>query len=388
MKFSAVLPCLLVLAAGATAGEHPVQFRKHQLDAKFRSEGVAVADFNRDGHLDIAAGSVYYAAPDWKMVPIGEKPQAYNPKGYSHSFNNFAEDLSGDGWPDLIVVDWPGNQTYWYENPKEAGGPWKRHVLADVTNNESPQYADIDGDGQRELVAGTSPDPKQSDAPQRYMAVFNRTDDPDAKWTIHAVSKPSAPNTTRYSHGLGVGDINGDGRKDVIVPQGWWEAPKENTSPWPFHAAPFGQPASDMHAFDIDGDGDNDVLSASAHAYGVWWREQTPDGWKTHLIDDTFSQTHSVQVVDLNGDGLLDFVTGKRWWAHAAGDPGVNEPAVMFWYELTRKDGRATWIPHQFDHNSGVGTQFQIADVNADGLPDVVTSNKKGVHYFEQVRGK
>jgi hypothetical protein len=90
--------------------------------------------------------------------------------------------------------------------------------------------------------------------------------------------------------------------------------------------------------------------------------------------------------VDINGDGLMDFVTGKRWWAHGGKDPGADGPAVMYWYELTRKNGRPVWIPHKFDDDSGVGTQFEVADVNGDGLPDVVTANKKGVYYFEQVR--
>ncbi|MBW3598089.1 MAG: VCBS repeat-containing protein, partial [Planctomycetes bacterium] len=86
------------------------------------------------------------------------------------------------------------------------------------------------------------------------------------------------------------------------------------------------------------------------------------------------------------GDGLPDFVTGKRWWAHGGRDPGDSDAAVMFWYELTRQDGKPVWIPHQFDHNSGVGTQFEVADINGDGLVDIATANKRGVFYFEQVR--
>ena len=120
----------------------------------------------------------------------------------------------------------------------------------------------------------------------------------------------------------------------------------------------------------------------------MWWHEQLAGGeWKTHVIDDSFSQTHALCLADINGDGLPDFVTGKRWWAHGPkGDINPDEPAVMFWFELTRKDGKPVWTPHQIDHDSGVGTQFEVADVNGDGLLDVVTSNKKGTYYFEQVR--
>lgn len=143
-----------------------------------------------------------------------------------------------------------------------------------------------------------------------------------------------------------------------------------------------------MYVYDFDGDGDSDVLSSAAHRVGIWWHEQLPEGkWQTHLIHDSFTQSHALCLADINSDGLPDFVTGKRWWAHGPkGDLNPDHPAVLYWFELKREGGRPTWIPHQFDHDSGVGTQFEVADVSGDGLADVVTSNKKGVFYFEQVR--
>jgi hypothetical protein len=188
---------------------------------------------------------------------------------------------------------------------------------------------------------------------------------------------------------LGIGDVNGDQRLDLLCADGWWAAPESTAdAKWPFHPAPFGGGAAQMYVHDFDADGDGDVLTSSPHAYGIWWHEQVePDQWKTHEIDKSFSQTHSVCVADLNDDGLLDFVTGKRFWAHVQGDPGVDEAAVICWFELTRDtNGQPEWVRHQFDHDSGVGTQFEIADVNGDQLLDVVTSNKKGVFYFQQER--
>jgi hypothetical protein len=364
-----------VRSAWAQAPNGGIEFKRTVLDNVFRSEGVAVGDFNKDGKTDIAAGTVWYEAPDWKLQLTGEKAPEYDPLSYSHAFQTFADDLNGDGWTDLVVVDWPGLMTWWLENPKRAGTAWPQHVLTPVTNTESPQFVDVDGDGKLDLLAAFSPDPKDFDGPARRMGFMTRTSDPYALWKIHAVSAAGAPSTKRYSHGIGLGDINRDGRKDILVKEGWWEAPAS-------------QDCAQMYVFDIDGDGDNDVLSTAAHRVGMWWHEQLGgEQWKTHLIDDSFTQTHALCVADINGDGLLDFVTGKRWWAHGpSGDINPGDPAVLFWFELKRAGGRPTWIPHQIDHDGGVGTQFEVADVNRDGLLDVVTSNKKGVRYFEQVR--
>jgi hypothetical protein len=364
------------------------------LDEVFRSEGVAVGDFNRDGKPDIAAGTIWYEAPDWKMRLAADKAPVYDPLGYSHAFQTFADDLNGDGWTDLIVVDWPGAMTWWLENPQGGSTPWKQHVLTPVTNTESPQFVDIDGDKKLDLLAAFAPDPKAFDGPERRMGFMTRKSDPSAAWTIHAVSAPAAPSTRRYSHGIGAGDVNGDGRKDIVCREGWWEAPAgSGAAEWKFHPAALGEDCAQMHVLDIDGDGDSDLLSTAAHRVGMWWHEQLAsdktgsDKWQTHLIDDSFTQTHALCVADINGDGLTDFVTGKRWWAHGPkGDINPGDPAVLFWFELQRKDGKPSWIPHLIDHDSGVGTQFEVADVNGDGLFDVVTSNKKGVRYFEQAR--
>jgi hypothetical protein len=366
-----------------------IKWKRTELDSKFRSEGAAVGDFNHDGKMDMAAGSVWYAAPDWKMHLIRDKAGEFDPNGYSDSFCNFAEDRNGDGWTDLIVVDFPGAPTWWFENPQGKEGPWKRHVCVEVTNNESPQYLDVDGDGKRELLFATSPDSKQPDGPGRYLALARPQSDPTQPWKLWRISGNGAPGTNKFSHGIGAGDINGDKRTDLIVTRGWWEAPADASSPneWKFTAAPLGEDCSQMYAYDFDGDGDSDVLSTSAHRLGMWWHEQSPEGWKTHKISDACSQTHALEFKDINGDGRMDFITGKRWWAHGPrGDVNPESPPVVLWFELSQKDAKPEWKAHEIDHNSGVGTQFEVADINGDKLLDVAVSNKRGVFVFEQVR--
>ncbi|MDZ7620637.1 MAG: VCBS repeat-containing protein, partial [Patescibacteria group bacterium] len=167
-----------------------------------------------------------------------------------------------------------------------------------------------------------------------------------------------------------------------------WEAPEDRTqTPWPFHRVDFGKACAQMLVYDCNGDGLADVITTSAHEYGIWWHEQTADGWKTHDIDASFSQTHAVVLADINGDGLMDFVTGKRYYAHCGRDPGAEEPALLCWYELKRVDGKPTWTRHVIDDNSGSGMNFEVVDINGDGLLDIATANKKGVFYFEQTRG-
>ena len=368
---------ILVLALPSLGAEPdtPIRFKRTQLDKAFRGEGAAVGDFNGNGKLDIAVGSVYYAAPDWKMVPILEEPKEFAIKGYSDAFLCFASDVNGDGRTDLIVVDWPGKQTWWFENPGPAGGPWKRHEAIPVTNGENPLWVDLTGDGWRELVAGIP-----------EMGFAKPGDNPAEPWTLRVIAGPDDPKIDRYQHGMGVGDLNGDGRADVLIPQGWWEAPEDrNQTPWKFHKANFGPACAQMLVHDFTGNGRADVLTSSAHNYGIWWHEQTDDGWVTHEIDKSFSQTHAIVLADINGNGRMDFVTGKRYYAHNGGDPGAEEPALLCWYEFSLRDGRPHWTRHVIDDDSGSGMVFEVVDVNGDGLLDVVTANKKGVFYFEQV---
>jgi len=375
----AVLTCIGAIGTHhcrAAESAQSITFKKTQLDSAFRAEGATVGDFNGDGKLDIAAGSVYYAAPDWKMVPILDQPKRFPVKGYSDAFLCFAADCNADGRTDLIVCDWPGKQTWWFENPGKQGTAWTRHEAVAVTNGENPQWLDADGDGRAELVAGV---------PQ--MGFARPGDDPAAPWQRVIVAGPDSPQIGRYQHGQGVGDINGDGRADIIIPQGWWEAPADRLkTPWPFHPANLGEKCAHMLIYDFDGDGDNDVLSSSAHAYGIWWHEQTAGGWRQHEIDRSFSQTHALVLADIDGDGLKDFVTGKRWYAHNGRDPGADEPPLLCWYRLERKSDGPHWTRHVIDKQSGVGLHFEVVDINGDGLLDIAAANKRGVFYFEQTR--
>lgn len=394
MRTSIIVPLLLLIIAGlgiSTQRAPGVSFERTVIDREFRSEGVAVADVNRDGRTDILAGNLWYEAPDWTPHEIQPVQKFDAAKGYSNSFVNFADDINGDGWPDQILIDTPGiPPVFWRENPKSKGGHWTEHKIFKNACNESPAYAPLIGkDSRRALVF--SYDDSQ-------MAWYEPAEDPSKDFTARLIGekipkdKAKEHGVYRYSHGLGIGDIDADGLKDVIIRTGYWRQPADarRNGQWEFVPADLGDDCAQMHVYDVNSDGLPDVVSSSAHGIGIWWRRQTKtaDGQRRfvkYVIDDSFSQSHALEMADINGDGLPDLVTGKRFWAHGPkGDVDPNAPAVLVWYELKRDKSGVRWIKHLIDDDSGIGTQFVVADINNDRKPDIVTSNKKGVHVFLQ----
>ena len=367
------------------AAEPEIHFHKRQLEPRFFCEGANVGDFNRDGKTDVIAGPFWYAGPELVQRHAIYPPVPFQPKGYSHNFLTFVHDINGDGWDDVVQCDFPGREVRWYENPQGERGHWPQHPVIDAANSESPTLTDLTGDGQPELVTAHS----------GYFGYASPNDeDPSAPWVYHRISDDSV--NEEYAHGLGVGDVDGDGRLDLLDRNGWWQQPPSlaGDPQWTRHLFPFAETGgAQMYAYDVDGDGDQDVItSLNAHAYGLaWWEQVQRDGqisFSKHLIigdkpeqspySVAFSQMHSLDLVDINGDGLRDIVTGKRFWAHNGSDPGGGDPVVLYWFELRRKAGQAEFVPHKIDDDSGVGTQVVVRDVNADGRPDIVVGNKKG----------
>lgn len=391
----------LLCAADEKKGDDTgITWKKTIVDKKFRSEGVAVADVNKDGKLDILAGEVWYEAPDWKMHEVRKPFRDYGNGlgGYSESFACWCDDLNGDGWQDYIVIRFPGAPCYWYENPKGKDEHWKEHMIWHSACNETPTYVDLFGNGKRVLLMAFQPKGKDNEG---QMAYFTPGKDPTQLWEMHPISEPSTkdhvvPGTFRFSHGLGVGDVNGDGKLDVICTGGWWQQPaKVEDKPWKFHPAGLGDACADMFTYDLDGDGKADIVSSSAHKFGIWSYLQRPGSAgspafvKQDLFPKLVSETHAMHCVDINGDGLKDLVTGKRWWSHGRSEPGSDKPSMLYWFEAKKGgDGLIRFVPHEIDNDSGIGTQFVVADMNGDKLLDVVTANKKGVFVFEQVRNK
>lgn len=371
-----------------TRGFEP-KFKKLVLSTDFDTEGAAAADFNNDGVIDVAAGPYWYEGPEFTQKHQIYEGQNYDPEGYSISFLNFTYDFNGDGWADLLVCPHPGQTGYWYENPKGEEKLWEPHEASIELANESQNFLDIDGDGAPELVFNRI---------GKFGFAKPNKENPYEPWTFYQVS-PDDPKYQHYYHGSGAGDINGDGKVDLIEKDGWYEQPESiETTPWPFHPFHFADAASHLLVSDVDGDGVNDVITAMhCHLYGlVWWKQiRAADGSidfeKHELIpsepaDDFFpkvSQLHSFSLVDLNGDGIDDFVTGKRYLAHGShGDINPFDPPVLLWYEIQRTADGPVLTPHVIDEDSGVGTQVWTGLINGDDRPDILVGNKHGVFVF------
>ncbi len=363
---SAVIVCL-------AAGAEPLLFERVNISPR-TFEAASAFDVNRDKHLDIVSGEYWYAGPDFtKEHRIGNVP----PVGeYYDDFSNYPMDVNGDQWTDIVTGGFFGCVLRWTENPGKKGGEWPVHTVANTGNIERACFYDMDGDGKMEVLPVTKP-----------VYIFKPDGKPEGGFTQFTIDKGTG------GHGFGCGDVNGDGRPDVILSAGWLEAPQDtyNAEGWVWHQEfNLGSASVPVLVHDVNEDGKSDLIVGEAHNFGLYWMQQGEENgartWTKQVVDSTRSQYHDLQLHDLDQDGRLELVTGKRYRAHNGHDPGDWDPLGLYYFEINQGQFERVTIDYGDPKTaSGAGIYFWVADMDGNGWLDIVAPGKQGLALFKNL---
>jgi len=357
-------------------GKPALTFLTHRLGTD-HAEGITALDMNGDGFDDLLSGAYWYENPgarggDWKR-------HQFRTVGIHGEFvsdcGEWTIDVNHDGAPDVVTTGWITNGLWWYENPKKPGVMWQKHLIADSYDTEGGVMADINGDGKPDVA----------------VAHYNHS---GILWVDFSGAQPKVHHVggkEQDGHGIGVADIDGDGKADILTPYGWFQNVDADHDKWIWHADwELGETGFPIIGYDVNNDGKLDLIYGQGHSYGLYWLEQTGTVahrvWTRHTIDESFSQSHALKLVDLDGDGQPELVTGKRYRGHSGGDPGSYDPVVIYAYRIDRKTGTFTRTAISVNGTAGIGTQVLAEDLDHDGDIDLATAGKMGVHFLENLR--
>ena len=388
-------------------GESPITFLSHRLGSD-HAEGISLLDMDGDGFQDLLSGAYWYQNPgasggEWKQHQFRS---VGTHKEFVSDCGEWIVDVDHDGLPDLVTTGWIQNGLWWYKNPgpkaTAAGAMWKGEKITDSFDTEGGAFADINGDGKPDVA----------------LAHYNRA---GVLWVDFSQDKPRVHHLggrEQDGHGIGIADIDGDGKPDVLTPHGWFQQIDANNDKWQWHGDwDLGDTGFPIVGYDVNHDGRLDLIYGQGHGYGLYWLEQggpkEHPTWTRHTIDESFSQSHALALVDLDGDGTPELITGKRYRGHGGDDPGSYDPVVVYAYKLptqaqfagSRQTSAAKPVPGtgsmqiadsasdpafiryglSVNGTASAGTQFVFCDFDHDGDMDLASAGKLGVHVLENL---
>jgi hypothetical protein len=357
----------------------PIKWNKRRISEE-TYEAAGIFDVNNDGIADIISGAWWYEGPDYTKRHKIRDVQPVD--DYYDDFSNIPLDINGDGWTDYVTGAWFGAALRWHENPGDPDKEWNVHIIDECGNIERACAWDVDGDGTLEIVPNTPGGP---------LAIFKLKIGQDGKgtgeFTKHIVRDEP------QGHGLGGGDIAGNGRCDLVLNSGWLEAPADPYGEeWTWHPEfkLFDSASTPIIVADVTGNGLGDIIVGGGHEYGLTWLEQKRSGdsrtWVPHPIDPFNSQYHDMMWIDVDGDGMNELVTGTRYRAHCGNDPGADDDVGIYYFKWNGEAFSKQVIEHgPAGVATGCGIYFAMADLTGNGLPDLVAPGKDCLYLFENL---
>jgi hypothetical protein len=373
MKITALMIGAALLSA--PGADKPLVFDREKIGDVIY-EAAAIFDVDNDGHKDIFCIGRWFPGPDFKECIRVCDPAPHD--DYYDDFSCYPMDVNGDGLIDVISGGYWGGTLMWRENPGGRKDGWKTHNVAKTGNIERNVFYDLDGDGTPEVFPVTSP-----------VHIFRLKKDAEGKGA-GGFEQFTVKTDKGGGHGFGCGDVNGDGRPDLLFHNGWLEAPADvwDMDGWKWHDGPvLDQPSVPILVHDVNADGRNDLIVGCAHCYGLFWYEQkgakdNPE-WVKHDIETERSQFHDLQLHDIDNDGDIELITGKRYRAHNGHDPGGHDPLFTVYYEINGGNfERVTLDYGPPDQASGVGIYFWVDDIDGNGWKDIAAPGKEGLYLF------